>query len=83
MYATKYGFPKLDERCMPGAQTENYTTDSGGVQGNIKRAHFQACIWKAALEEEPPNLDHLKFGWIKDDLAKSLCSVPHRMSLQQ
>ena len=43
---------------------------------NIKRAHFQACIWKAALDEESPNLDPLKFGWVKDDLAKSLCAVP-------
>ena len=44
-------------------------------QGNIKRPHFQACIWKAALDEEPPNLDPLKFGWVKDDLAKSLSAV--------
>ena len=29
---------------------------------NIKRAHFQACIGKAALDEEPPNLVPLKFG---------------------
>ena len=32
---------------------------------NSKRAHFQACIWKAALDEEPPNIDPLKFGWVK------------------
>ena len=43
---------------------------------NIKMAHFQACIGKAALDQEPPNLDPLKFGWVKDDLAKSLCAVP-------
>ena len=28
------------------------------------------------MDEEPPNLDPLKFGWVKDDLAKSLCAVP-------
>ena len=43
---------------------------------NIKRAHLQACIWKAALGDEPPNLDPLRFGWVKDDLAKSLSAVP-------
>ena len=43
---------------------------------NSKRAHFQACIWKAALDEEPPNLDPLKFGWIKDNSAKSLGAIP-------
>ena len=36
---------------------------------NTKRAHFQACIWKAALDELPPNLDPLQFSWDKDDLA--------------
>ena len=43
--------------------------------GKHKEAHFQACIWKAALDEEPPNLDPLEFEWIKDDLAKYLCAV--------
>ena len=55
---------------------KSYTTDSGGIQGRQKRAHFQACIWIAALDEEPLNLDPVKFGWFKDDLAKSLCAVP-------
>ena len=34
---------------------------------STKRAHFQAWIWKANLDEEPPNLNPLKFGWVKDD----------------
>ena len=49
---------------------------------NTKRAHFQACIRKAVLDEEPPNLDPLKFGWVKDDLAKSLLQfLYHRIFL--
>ena len=43
---------------------------------NSKRAHFQACIWNSVLNEEPPNLDPLKFGWVKDDSAKSLGAIP-------
>ena len=39
------------------------------------KTYFQACIWKAALDEEPPNLDLLKFGWVKDDIAKSLGAI--------
>ncbi len=35
---------------------------SQSFKENTKRAHFQACIWKAALDEEPPNLVPLKFG---------------------
>ena len=79
---------------------ESYTTDSGGVQEDIKRDHFQACIGKAIpptleafkedimrdhfqacigkadLDEEPTNLDPLKFRWVKEDFAKFPCSVP-------
>lgn len=43
---------------------------------NAKRAHFQACVWKAGLSEEPPCLDPENFGWEKDHLQKSLCAVP-------
>ncbi len=45
------------------------------IKENTKRAHFQACIWKAALDEEPPKLDPLKFGWVKDDSSKSLSAI--------
>ena len=38
---------------------------------NIKRAHFQACIWKAALDEEPPNLEPLKCRWVKEMILPS------------
>ena len=27
------------------------------------------------MDEEPPNRDPLKCGWVRDDLAKSLCAV--------
>ena len=42
---------------------------------NVKRAHFQTCIWKSAMEPDPPNLDPTKFGWRKDKLAKLLTPV--------
>ena len=32
---------------------------------NAKRAHFQACIWKVVLEDDPPNMDPVKHGWEK------------------
>ena len=61
---------------MPAAQTESYTTDSGGIQGKYKEDSLSGMHRKAALDKEPPNFDPLKFGWFKDDLAKSLCAVP-------
>ena len=40
------------------------------------RRNFQECIWKSALDEEPPNLHSLKFGWVKDDRTTSLGAIP-------
>jgi hypothetical protein len=42
---------------------------------NVKRAHLQVCIWKTALDEDPPDLDASDFGWIKDESSASLSPV--------
>jgi hypothetical protein len=33
---------------------------------NLLRCHFQVAIWKSALDEVPPNLDPLEYGWEQD-----------------
>ncbi|KAK3106543.1 hypothetical protein FSP39_022295 [Pinctada imbricata] len=57
--------PKL--QCLPP------TTEA--FRENVKRAHFQACIWKSALDSSPPNLDTLMFGWTKDEHQKMLIPI--------
>ncbi|XP_046577679.1 uncharacterized protein LOC124285478 [Haliotis rubra] len=42
---------------------------------NALRAHLQTCIWKLALDEDPPTLDPLKHGWIKETLNQTLLPV--------
>ena len=42
---------------------------------NVKRAHFQACIWKAALQHDPPDLDPLEFGWTSEGPSGAYCPV--------
>ena len=42
---------------------------------NLKRAHFQICIWKHALYLNVPDLDPVQYGWTKDKVAKSLVAV--------
>ena len=42
---------------------------------NIKRAHIQTSIWKAAMKQDPPRLDPTDFGWSKDEVTKSLSPV--------
>ena len=43
---------------------------------NVKRAHFQACIWKAAWQQDPPELDPLEFGWASEGPSGAYCPVP-------
>ena len=40
-----------------------------------KRAHFQTCIWKAALQQDPPELDPLEFGWASEGPSGAYCQV--------
>ena len=42
---------------------------------NVKRAHLQTCIWKSAMDSDPPDLDSTNFSWIKDTNSKILAPV--------
>ena len=33
---------------------------------NVRRTHFQVCIWNSACESCPPASDQTVFGWTKD-----------------
>ena len=42
---------------------------------NAKRAHFQTCVWKHAIDPNPPALDPLEHGWKACEEEKSLMPV--------
>ena len=42
---------------------------------NVKRAHLQAVLWKRAFSPNPPHMDTVKYGWMRDDVAKELSPV--------
>ena len=42
---------------------------------NVKRAHLQRCIWKSAMDSDPPDLDPTNFSWIKDTNSKIFAPV--------
>jgi len=37
-----------------------------------KRAHLQACVWKHALDPEPPNIEPTEYSWVKQTACKTL-----------
>ena len=45
---------------------------SQAFEENVKRAHLQASIWKAALEPDPPVMNACDYGWVRDEHFTSL-----------
>ena len=85
-----YGVPKLDSmrgaranlwktRVGRGSSTMPKLcslppTDPSFIE-NLKRAHFQICIWKLALYLYVPDLNLVQYGRTKDKASKSLVAV--------
>ena len=82
-----YGVPKLDSMTQARANLWKTRVGRGSstipklgslpptdpaFMENLKRAHFQICIRKHALDLNVPDLDPVQYGWTKDKAAKSL-----------
>ena len=50
---------------------------------NVKRAHLQTCIWKAATSFDPPPIDPREYGYVRDEPSKTLLptTVPDGVTL--
>jgi len=50
---------------------------------NVKRAHYQAIVWRSLEDNNPPHIDPELFGWTKDTKRKVLrpTSVPVTVEL--
>ena len=64
---------KKNIRQTPKVQSLPPTSES--FSENDKRAHLQTCIWKSAMDSDPPDLDLTNFGWIKDTNSEILAPV--------
>ena len=79
-----YGVSKLDS--MTQARSNQWKTSVGrgsstmpptdpAFMEKLKRAHFQICIRKHALDLNVPDLDPVQYGWTKDKATKSLAAA--------
>lgn len=48
---------------------------SEAIALHVRRAHYQACTWRAALESDPPSIDPNEYGWKADQSTKTLIPV--------
>ena len=85
-----YGVPKLDSMTQARANQWKTRVGRGSstmpklyslpptdpaFMERLKRAHFQICLWKHALDLNVPDLDPVQYGWTKDKATKSLAAV--------
>ena len=68
--ATKFG-----NRASSAPPIQSLPPSSEAFTENVKRAHLQTCIWKAAVLLDSPDLDPLKYGYLKREPSKSLLPV--------
>jgi len=68
MWTKNVGKPKIS--LTPPLRSLPPTTEE--FIEHVKRAHSQCCIWKSAMDQSPPQLNPLKYGWFRDDTRKSL-----------
>ena len=50
---------------------------------NVKRAHYQAGLWRALKNSDPPRFDVENFGWKRDKVNKILVpmTIPDKVNL--
>ncbi|KAG1677197.1 hypothetical protein GQR58_013996 [Nymphon striatum] len=79
----RYGQPSLEMRHHPIPKIQSLPPTSEAFIENVKRAHLQTCIWKAALDLDPPAVDPTEHGYTRHESSKSLLptTVPDGVSL--
>ena len=55
---------RKEARILPKVKPLPLTTEA--FRENVKRSRFQAYIWKAALQQDPPELDQREFDWTSE-----------------
>ena len=78
VWAAKFG---RSASSAPKIQSLPPTSEAFGE--NVKRAHLQTCIWKAAQTFDPPTVDPTIYGYSRHDPSRSLLptTVPESVSL--
>ena len=78
MSVTRYDvwIGKTSKRKVIGApKLKSLPPTPEAFEQNVRRAHFQVSVWKAALEKGPPELAPTNFGCEKDEASSSLLPV--------
>ncbi len=74
---------KLGNGTMASPKLCSLPPTDAAFEENVKRAHYQTAVWKAASLLSPPDLQPENYGWDKDENTKCLVpvTVPQNVSL--
>ena len=73
VWASKMANLKLTS--APKLKTLPPTTAAFGEHVRVRRAHFQAAIWRHALESDVPPIRSQEYGWSLDHRTRSLVPI--------
>ena len=70
MWVSKVG---KSTKSVPKLASLSPTTEA--FRENVKRAHHQACVWRHAIDLDPPDMPPTDFGWLREETTQSLTPV--------
>ena len=78
VWATKFG-----RTITTAPKIQSLPPSTAAFTENVKRAHLQTSIWKAAVSPDPPPADPLNYGYVRHEPSKSLLpiTVPNGVAL--
>ena len=63
------------KRVTSAPELKSLPPTSEAFAQNVRRAHFQAAIWRSAVSSHPPDMDATQYGWSNDLASKTLVPV--------
>ena len=62
--------------CTSAPELKSLPPTTDAFKHHVYRAHFQAALWRAVLDANPPVCDHPYHGWPHDQTSNILLPVP-------
>ena len=75
MWDLMFGWQRWQKRTSGRLLSYSLCHRNRRLSENVKGAHLQTCIWKSAMDSNPPGLNPTNFGWIKNTNSKILAPV--------
>ena len=66
----------VNKICTSAPELKSLPPTTDAFKQHVYQAHFQAALWRAILDADPPVCDHIHHGWSHDQTSNILLPVP-------